>query len=168
MTRNKGDGAADVITALKDHNSTFAKDMVANSLQYIHSIEPDATYCTTPCMAVLTNPAQEADLRLTFDKVISDGLVCGVGTHVGQRMAAIVPQSAKPMTGPEEALFAVTQCMLEKRLALKAGYVYAQPEGAVVTFRQFCTVDDFIHKCLGKYLRSYRIHRPKKKAKSFR
>ena len=151
MPQRKGNGASAVINALKDHNSRFAKDMVAHSLRHIASIEPEAAYCTSPCMVVITDPALEADLRLTFQKLVEDGLVCAVGTHVGKRVAAIVPQSAKPMSGPEEALFAVTQCMLQKGLALKAGYMYAQPEGAIVTFRQFCPVDDFIHKCLGKY-----------------
>ena len=125
MTQKKGDVASAVISALKDHNSRFARDMVAHSLRYIASIEPEAEYCTTPYMVVITNPEQEKELRLTFQKVVGDGLVCSIGTYVGERVAAIVPQSAKPMTGLEQALFAVTQCMLEKGLALKAGYVYA-------------------------------------------
>ena len=65
----KTDVLADVLLALKDHNSAFANALVERSIAYCREIRPDVNLCPTPCCFTCVNTDIQERLRLQVNSL---------------------------------------------------------------------------------------------------
>ena len=144
--------AAEVTSALKDNNSTYAQVLVEESIAYIADITPhlQERLCKTPASIIISNAAIKDLIMKGLNRLNDDGFSITVSSTSEELSDSNVPCSGgDEMKGLEKALFLVTHWMQRNCYALHRGLIYTKVPQALLTFDKYLSVDSFINECLG-------------------
>ena len=151
-SRAKGDSKQALVqrccNAIKDHNSAYACNLLANSLTRCRALDSSYNLCPTTVLTFCCNERLASLLRHLTREMQSVGVPVTLDTS-GAAASSTLQHYGGDSKGIDLSVRIVADFMKKKKLALKSGYVYKMPAGAKVTYVRCASVETFINVIMG-------------------